>query len=488
MFFLILSLLNLILSGYVLLSGNIGRNTPQVSEKIGKVMLFIYNGGEVLLKMFNEEFFGSSKTIRAKLTQIYGDKNIENLIHKKQLNTATSYLLIFICFNFLLLAASAESAFNSKIITFVQRPGFGEGGKIIESRVTVNYFNDSYSSNAVLKVKPRELTQAQKEKLLSITSAKLPQLILGNNKDLNHINSPLNLITIDKETGVSIEWTSENPEIISSDGFVDALSADRETRVELTALLSIKEVKSQKVISVKVLNNPDNKYMEALIHGKISKIIDSINTSKGTENIMLPQKIEPGMTVEWRINAENKGFTIIVSAIVFLAAVFFGRYNSVEKQIKKQKELIKKDFPDFINKLVLLLNAGLVVSSAISRIVTDYKNYASIKNEKALYEELYEINRKVKESNASMTAELKNFAQRSGVKEVMRFASIVAENINKGSILAEKLEAEGAILWKSRKGRAEELGKLAETKLTFPLVILLGVLVMIIISPALMEM
>jgi tight adherence protein C len=43
-------------------------------------------------------------------------------------------------------------------------------------------------------------------------------------------------------------------------------------------------------------------------------------------------------------------------------------------------------------------------------------------------------------------------------------------------------------MWQNRKKRVEELGKLADTKLTFPLTILLLVLIMVTITPALLAM
>ncbi len=43
-------------------------------------------------------------------------------------------------------------------------------------------------------------------------------------------------------------------------------------------------------------------------------------------------------------------------------------------------------------------------------------------------------------------------------------------------------------MWIGRKKKAEEKGKLAETKLTFPLMILLLVLIMITVAPALLGM
>jgi len=99
-----------------------------------------------------------------------------------------------------------------------------------------------------------------------------------------------------------------------------------------------------------------------------------------------------------------------------------------------------------------------------------------------------EMQKRVNQSNTSLIKELKEFSQRCGVREMVRLTVVISENWNKGSMLAEKLEGEGQLLWISRKKRAEEQGKLAETKLTFPLMILLLVLIMVTVAPALMEM
>ena len=54
--------------------------------------------------------------------------------------------------------------------------------------------------------------------------------------------------------------------------------------------------------------------------------------------------------------------------------------------------------------------------------------------------------------------------------------------------MTEKLESESDILWTQRKKIAEEKGRIAETKLTFPLALLLLVLILITAAPAIMEM
>ena len=94
----------------------------------------------------------------------------------------------------------------------------------------------------------------------------------------------------------------------------------------------------------------------------------------------------------------------------------------------------------------------------------------------------------MKTANGSMYRELREFARKSGIKELIRVANIICDNVSKGTGLTEKLQAESEILWMNRKKNCEERGRLAETKLTLPLVIFLLVLIVITIAPALLEL
>ena len=70
----------------------------------------------------------------------------------------------------------------------------------------------------------------------------------------------------------------------------------------------------------------------------------------------------------------------------------------------------------------------------------------------------------------------------------MRVSNIINDNINKGVELTDKLQAESEILWLNRKKSCEEKGRLAETKMTLPLMLFLMVLIIITVAPALLEL
>ena len=84
--------------------------------------------------------------------------------------------------------------------------------------------------------------------------------------------------------------------------------------------------------------------------------------------------------------------------------------------------------------------------------------------------------------------EFSELARRSGLRELMRFSTTLADNIDKGSAFADKLRVENELLWESRKKRAEKEGRVAETKLIFPMALQIMAIIAITVMPAAFEM
>lgn len=130
--------------------------------------------------------------------------------------------------------------------------------------------------------------------------------------------------------------------------------------------------------------------------------------------------------------------------------------------------------------------AGLVASAAFFEIADSA--VGSDSKTSPLFFEVSRMAERVRGSNTSFVRELMEFSHGCGLRELVRFSSIVADNADKGSSLAEKLEREGEQLRDQQKRAAEEQGRLAETKLSFPLMILLLVLIVIAVAPVMFEL
>ncbi|MBE6034046.1 MAG: hypothetical protein E7222_05015 [Clostridiales bacterium] len=254
--------------------------------------------------------------------------------------------------------------------------------------------------------------------------------------------------------------------------------------IKKPVILNIKPEGADKVRE-KSTNNPKDLTQEAM--SRLGTVINHINKSDNAKMVYLPADIEGMKNVEWRMNKDGPVTLIIFAAGILLIGAYAKRYDEIKRLKKQCNESIEEELPDFLNKMVLLMNAGLVLPAAFEKIVRDYDEHV-YKGKSYFYKQLIKINQKVSVTNASMEQELKKFAERSKNRELMRVGSVIADNIQKGTELVNILQKESDFLWFQRKKRAEEKGRIAETKLTIPLALQLLVLIIITLAPAMIEM
>ena len=82
----------------------------------------------------------------------------------------------------------------------------------------------------------------------------------------------------------------------------------------------------------------------------------------------------------------------------------------------------------------------------------------------------------------------RDYAAKHNVKEMIRIATILTENEKRGSDVIESLSRESKYLWDERKIVARESGKMIDTKMSWPLGLLLILLIVITMAPALLSM
>lgn len=448
---------------------------------------------EKLLLYLPDWITGKRDVMAKKYYVRYGAGDISGLIRRNKIRTLTSYMMIAAA---ILLSAAGlligQSSPDEEIRS-LRRPEFGTGSVSVPLEAKVIYSGYEWNDDLTLRVKQKALDKDEKLALLYDYGEHLRKIMLGENKDPQHISKPLNLVERDMSTGITVNWTSDAQEIISETGEVNLIGAAEPETVTLSAELVYEDaVVTEQYILMIDLDAGEEAYRENMAE-RLKDRVSELLRSNDSDSLKLPEELGDGMEVQWFIRKENNSPILIAAFLMIFLITFFKRYDRIDREIKEAEESILRDLPEFINKLVLLLNAGLVVSSAFTRIAADYQmsrngKYGDKSTRRFLYEELVEMEKRVDRSHASLLRELADFSRRCGVREMIRITGIISDNWNKGSELSEKLEAESELMWLSRKKRAEEKGRLAETKLAFPLMILLMVLIMITIAPAMLEM
>jgi Flp pilus assembly protein TadB len=258
--------------------------------------------------------------------------------------------------------------------------------------------------------------------------------------------------------------------------------------VTLTASIRLGEA-SDKFDADVVMGDPPGGYDFTYdIAESVDAVANEVSGGSAGSRVTLPEKTSGGVKLAWSLPAQR---TALFAPFLFLligVVVYRRRYARIDREIAAARESVERDFPDFLDKLVLLLNAGVVISSAISKIAYDYRERREAALGSYFYDELCRMEDRIDSSRVSLMSEFAELAAKSGRREVMRFSAILADNIDKGGALAEKLAQESGALWDMRKKSAEKKGRIAETKLTFPMMLQLVAIILITVAPAVIEM
>lgn len=178
-------------------------------------------------------------------------------------------------------------------------------------------------------------------------------------------------------------------------------------------------------------------------------------------------------------NADLIGLFIVFSAGVLM---FFLADKSLQDQYKKRKFELERDFPNFLSKLILLMNAGLNIRQAISRIAMD----ATVNTR--LYAELKTVITDM-EAGLSENEAYTAFAERCKIKQITNFVRILQQNIKLGgSQMLFELRRMNTECWEMRKNTARQLGETASSKLMLPLSIMLLAVILICVAPVIIEL
>ena len=178
----------------------------------------------------------------------------------------------------------------------------------------------------------------------------------------------------------------------------------------------------------------------------------------------------------------SNGLMLSAAAVAAFAAVPFLVDSSLKEQIEKRRRSIQMEFPEFVNKLTLLVNAGMTISKAWEKIINENKR------EHILYDEMRYALMEIKAGKAEAVA-YEEFARRCRVKEVTKFVSVIVMNLKRGGAeVVPVLKAQGDDHWEMRKNAAKQLGEEASTKILIPMMIMFMGVVLIVATPAVLSM
>lgn len=198
----------------------------------------------------------------------------------------------------------------------------------------------------------------------------------------------------------------------------------------------------------------------------------------------LPARID-GKRLEWSGIADNSGSLIAALGILAAFVMIFRKEQEIQEKQKKRTEQLMMDYPGLIMKFTLLVQAGMTVRRAFQKMALDYKRKRKMtENIRFAYEEIL-VTCNEMESGISELEAYRRFGERCGQIKYKTFATLLIQNLQKGSKrMSDMLEKESMEAWDERKRKARVLGEMAATKLLFPMILMMVVVMAIIMIPA----
>lgn len=371
------------------------------------------------------------------------------------------------------LAVAAGGSDDYEYISELVRPDRGEilyeleviqGESIDELQV--------YVGGRVLTDEELEQVFAQAEKLLE-------ERFLGENEGMDMIENPVNLIDTLPEYDMQVRWYIEDREVIDYWGNIYQGNEEKTTTV-IATLVYEKEAGEEK--SREYIYEPKvSPYSERQLHDiEIKEIFDTADAdSANRDSVILPQSYN-GRKLQYRIKKKNEVFRFVLIIPLIIAVVIIEKRSMQAGRKKKLQEELTREYPEIISKLSLLTGAGMTPYNALKRIAADGAGEA--------YSRLAAVVGNI-QSGASERAQYASFGRIFGLGAYSRLGSMLEQNAVKGNErLRIMLREECEQALEERKARARKAGEQAGTKMLFPMMLMLLIVMAVIMVPAFMSM
>ena len=388
---------------------------------------------------------------------------------------------LIIMFGAVLLGAAEEYRTRNEDTAakgYILRSEYGEAEDTAELAVTV----DGKQHDLDLNIRAREMSEEEIDEVFEKAEARLPVLVLQG-MPADHVDRQISLPEKIDGLPLTVSWITDRPDILDWDGMISSNVPDGGTKVTLTAEIIFEDEIREMELHVTVF--PELRDEEESFLKSVKNAIETQNDSTKSR-VNLPGTID-GRPAFWSQRGADTGLMLLMLGVMTAAVFIYSkvRRQAIERDQRNMK--MKLDYPNIVNKLVLLVSAGMSLRSAFARIRNDYqRSLAGGGTMKPGYEEIaktaYEMEHGVSEAEAYA-----HLGQRCEPREYKTFATLLSQSVTRGgSEMNEILRQEAFNAVEERKKRARVLGEEAGTKLLLPMMLMLVVVMVILMVPAMM--
>lgn len=341
-----------------------------------------------------------------------------------------------------------------------------------------------------VNISPRQLSDKEAMKFLEDAKEEMESTYLGKNKSVDMVSESLDLRKSYAGGMVGAEWSFSDGRYIKSDGtliYDEIEKSEEEVIVTARATLKCSDKTVVEEYPVEIVM-PSEKSREGFEYYLNKALTSADENGEKQSYLKLPSKIGT-VNLSWSKKWDSRGIIIAVLGILAGVGIILGRREEERRQENRRQQELDRDYPGIVSMLSLYVSAGVTVRSAFKRIFSSYiqsRNRAS--PQRIGYESLGMVLRKMDDGMGELEA-YSDYGRITGNENYIKLSLLLTKNLKRGqSNLAALLEKEEAEAFFQRKMNAKRLGEEASTKLLIPMIMLLGVVLVIMIAPAMFSL
>lgn len=364
----------------------------------------------------------------------------------------------------------------------LSRPKHGEGDRETELEAFIE--GEDEGTLLPIRIREQEYTAEEIQGIFQTVMEELEREIIGENQSLEEVRGDLALPSSMYGGTVMIEWMASPADVLDSSGAIIKEVDEEGEEVELQALLSYREHEAEYTCRVRVYP-PVRTEKEALEKELKDKVEQADEAGIHESELVLPQEAG-GKKISWAEPAVHVGAPLAGLVLIGAVFVWYRQGQELQKKEKERRRQLILDYPEVLFKMAMLLGAGLTLKGTFQKIADEYKRQRK-KHPRYVYEEMLLACREM-ENGVGEAAAYESFGRRCGDSRYVKLGSALSQNLKKGAKgLQELLEQEAAAGFEERKNAARKMGEEAGTKLLFPMMLMLALVLAILIVPAVMN-
>ena len=216
--------------------------------------------------------------------------------------------------------------------------------------------------------------------------------------------------------------------------------------------------------------------------------VDVQMAQEGESKLQLPSELN-GISLEWSEKRESLFLQVLLFELAAVMLLFWGRKKQKEEEGRVRIERIEMGYPDVINQLTMLLEAGMTIRQAWQKMAVQYeiKRKRQLIEKDEILERILCMNRRLLEGENERTA-YERFAEEVNVRCYHRLMRTCISYLEKGTTgLCAYLNEECRQAYDQRILHAKKLGEEASTKMLLPLMLMMLLVMVIVMLPAIIE-